>query len=223
MAFKTAFAHHRYKLIAAAAALVLLGSAGIWVFIEFDLFHRIMALINEKTPAGLFISLMAVLPLVGAPLSLFLFFLGVKFGLAKGLLLVLVMMPFHLLVAYFLSWAVRRPLVKYLVDRKNYQIPVVPENKAFIFSFLFLTFPVFPYVVKLYMLPLAGVPFRYCFWLNWGVQGIMCIPFVLLGRSAADLNLWLFGAAAAAFAVLYLFLRWAKTQYMALQENPKKP
>ncbi|MEZ4579439.1 MAG: hypothetical protein R2875_15945 [Desulfobacterales bacterium] len=73
-------------------------------------------------------------------------------------------------------------------------------------------------MVKIYMLPMARVDFRYCFWLNWGVQ-TMCIPFVLLGRSAADLNLWLFGVAITAFVLLYLFLRWAKKQYLNLQKE----
>jgi uncharacterized membrane protein YdjX (TVP38/TMEM64 family) len=218
MRLKEKITNHKYIILAAAAGLVLMAAAA-WALIEFDLLRQILSVINEKTPPALFILLMAFLPLAGAPLSLFLFFLGVKFGVVKGLLLVAVLMPFHLLAAYLLVLTVRRPLVNYLVSRKNYQIPEVPKDKAFIFSFLFLTFPVFPYVVKIYMLPLAGVDFRYCFWLNWGVQGTMCIPFVLLGRSAADLNIWLFGVTVTAFILLYLFLRWAKKQYLALQKE----
>ena len=210
--------HHKYMVLAAIAGLTLIAVA-VWALLEFGLLQQVLSVINEKTPPELFVLLMAFLPLAGLPISLFLFFLGVKFGLVKGLLLLAVLMPFHLLAAYGLVITVRRPLVNYLVNRKNYQIPVVPEDKAFIFSFLFLTFPVFPYVVKIYMLPLAGVDFRYCFWLNWGVQGTMCIPFVLLGRSAADLNLWLFGVTITAFVLLYLFLRWAKKQYLALQKE----
>ena len=205
-------------VLAAIAGLALIAVA-VWALLEFGLLQQVLSVINEKTPPELFVLLMAFLPLAGVPISLFLFFLGVKFGLVKGLLLLAVLMPFHLLAAYGLVITVRRPLVNYLVHRKNYQIPVVPEDKAFIFSFLFLTFPVFPYVVKIYMLPLAGVDFRYCFWLNWGVQGTMCIPFVLLGRSAADLNLWLFGVTITAFVLLYLFLRWAKKQYLNLQKE----
>ena len=205
-------------VLAAIAGLALIAVA-VWALLEFGLLQQVLSVINEKTPPELFVLLMAFLPLAGVPISLFLFFLGVKFGLVKGLLLLAVLMPFHLLAAYGLVITVRRPLVNYLVNRKNYQIPVVPEDKAFIFSFLFLTFPVFPYVVKIYMLPLAGVDFRYCFWLNWGVQGTMCIPFVLLGRSAADLNLWLFGVTITAFVLLYLFLRWAKKQYLNLQKE----
>ena len=104
-------------------------------------------------------------------------------------------------------------------DYKNYQIPEVPEDKELIFSFFTLTFPVFPYAAKLFLLPLAGVKFRYCFWLNWAIQGVMCIPFVLLGRSAADLNVMMFGVAIAVIVVMFIFLRWAKKQYIALQKE----
>ena len=76
----------------------------------------------------------------------------------------------------------------------------------------------FPYAVKLYMLPLTGVKFRYCFWLNWAVQGILCIPFVLLGKSAMDLNAEMFGATLLLFVLFYFFLRWAKKQYLAIQK-----
>lgn len=207
-----------YKILMVAAALAVM-SVAVWILVKYDLFHQITALINENTPDELFILMMASLPLVGVPISFFLFFLGVKFGIVKGLLVLASTMPVHMLVAYFVALTLRKPLVGYLVNRKNYQIPQVPADKEFIFSFLFLTFPVFPYAVKIYMLPLAGIKFRYCFWLNWAVQGTMCIPFVLLGRSAADLNLMLFGVTIAVFAAMYIFLRWAKKQYLALQKE----
>lgn len=209
---------HKYKIVMALAAVTVMAATA-FLLIRYDLYHQVTALINENTPATVFIPMLVLLPLVGAPLSLFLFLIGIKFGFVKGLLLLEAIMPVHILVAYFLAIAVRKPLVDYLVVRKNYQIPEVPEDKAFMFSFFFLTFPVFPYSVKIYMLPLAGVPFRYCFWLNWAIQGTLCIPFVLLGRSAADLNMTLFGVTILAFAALYFFLRWAKKQYVELQKN----
>lgn len=212
------FQNHKYKMVLSAAALAVIAAA-VWILIEFDLYQQVTTVINEKTPTEFFIPMFILLPLAGAPLSLFLLLIGIKFGFFKGLLLLMVIMPLHLLIAYFLALTVRRPLVNYLVKRKNYQIPEVPKDKAFIFSFLFLTFPVFPYVVKIYMLPLAGVEFRYCFWLNWIIQGTMCIPFVLLGRSAADWNPAMFGITLMAFVALYVFLRWAKKQYIALQEG----
>ena len=218
MHLKEIFLKHKFKIWIALAAVALIAAA-VWVLIKYDLFHQVTALINENTPAELFIPLMIVLPLVGVPISFFLLLLGIKFGLLNGLLLLEASLPLHMLIAYFLAIAVRKPIENYLVHRKNYQIPEVPEHRAFIFSFLFLTFPVFPYAVKIYMLPLTGVKFRYCFWLNWAIQGILCIPFVLLGRSAADMNIAMFGVTILVFIVMYFFLHWAKKQYAKLQKE----
>jgi uncharacterized membrane protein YdjX (TVP38/TMEM64 family) len=200
-------------------ALITLMAAAVYILIAFDLFHQVTALINENTPPELFVGLMLALPLAGVPLTLFLLFLGAKFGVLTGLLILEVILPIHMTAAFVLAHAVRKPLVAYLVNRKNYQIPVVPEHHALMFSFFFITFPVFPYSVKLYLLPLAGVKFRYCVWLNWAVQGILCIPFVLLGKSAMDMNIELFGITLVIFVILFLFLRWAKKQYLAIQKT----
>ncbi|MBC2714043.1 MAG: hypothetical protein HF978_01930 [Desulfobacteraceae bacterium] len=209
---------HKYKILIVLAALSVIAAA-VYILIKYDLFHQVTALINEKTPAELFIPMMVFLPLVGVPLTFFLLLLGIKFGVLSGLFLLEVIIPVQILIAYFLAIGVRNPIESYLVKRKNYQIPEVPEDKAFIFSFFTLTFPVFPYSVKLYLLPLAGVKFRYCFWLNWAIQGTMCIPFVLLGRSAADLNAAMFGVTMLVIIAMFIFLRWAKKQYVALQKE----
>jgi uncharacterized membrane protein YdjX (TVP38/TMEM64 family) len=209
---------NKYKIMIGLAGIVVIAIAAL-LLIKYDLFHQVTALINENTPAKLFIPLMVVLPLVGVPLSFFLLLIGIKFGAINGLLLLEAIIPVHILIAYLLATCVRNPIESYLVKRKNYQIPEVPEDKAFLFSFFTLTFPVFPYSVKLYLLPLAGVKFRYCFWLNWAINGIMCIPFVLLGRSAADLNAVMFGATVLVIIAMFIFLRWAKKQYVALQKE----
>lgn len=208
----------KYKIFIGLAASVFI-VAGVYIFIEYELFQKVTALINENTPAELFITLMIFLPLVGVPLSVFIFLLGMKFGLLYGILLLEIMLPIHMLTAYLLAHVVRKPIENYLIKQKNYQLPKVPAKKALVYSFLFLVFPAFPYSVKIYMLPLAGVRFRYCFWLNWAVQGILCIPFVLLGKSAADLNAVMFGITILIFIVMYFFLHWARKQYSALQKE----
>lgn len=173
--------------------------------------------ISENTPARVFLPLMLALPLVGVPLSFFLLVLGIKFGLGFGLLILEIMLPAHMLIAYFLAKGIRAPIETYLIRRKNIQIPEIPETKALMFSFLVTTFPMFPYAIKLYLLPLAGVRFRYCFWVNWAVQGTLCIPFVLLGRSAAEMNVPLLATAVVAIVVIFFLLRWAGRRYTAVQ------
>jgi len=209
---------HRYKILIVAVGLLGIAAA-VYLLIKYDLYHQVTALINEGTPVKLFVPMMIFLPLAGVPLTFFLLLVGLKFGTLNGLLLLEAVIPAHMLIAYLLATGVRHPIENFLVKRKNYQIPEVPEDKEFLFSFFTLTFPVFPYSVKLYLLPLAGVKFRYCFWLNWAIQGTMTIPFVLLGRSAADLNAVMFGATVLVIFAMFIFLRWAKKQYVALQKE----
>lgn len=205
----------------AAAFLVMHGDAlwGAVARIIAQVMAQLTYLISENTPAKIFIPMMAVLPLVGVPLTFFLLVLGIKFGVVPGLLLLETIIPIHILSAYLLAVGVRAPIEKYLIRRKNFQIPEVPPQKALVFSFLVVTFPVFPYAVKLYLLPLAGVRFRYCFWMNWAVQGILCIPFVLLGRSAAEMNLVMLTLTLLAIVAIFFFLRWAGKQYTAFQKE----
>ena len=128
----------KFKLAIGFIGLVCI-AAGLYVQFEYGLIQRIISLINENTPPELFIILFVCLPLAGVPISFFILLLGIKFGLGYGLLLLEVILPVHMLFAYFLAHAVRKPIVNYLVNRKNYQIPEVPEEKALMFSFLFLT------------------------------------------------------------------------------------
>ena len=209
---------HRYKILIVAVGLLGIAAA-VYLLIKYDLYHQVTDLINEGTPVKLFVPMMIFLPLAGVPLTFFLLLIGLKFGTLNGLLLLEAIIPAHILIAYLLATGVRNPIESYLVKRKNYQIPEVPEDKEFLFSFFTLTFPVFPYSVKLYLLPLAGVKFRYCFWLNWAIQGTMTIPFVLLGRSAADLNGVMFGVTILVIIAMLLFLRWTKKRYVALQKE----
>jgi uncharacterized membrane protein YdjX (TVP38/TMEM64 family) len=214
----------RIKLLVGAALLI--GLAGmIYLQMEYDLYHKVIHLIQKDIPIEMFIVLMIFLPLAGFPLSAFIFPLGVKFGLIKGMLLLELILPLHFIFAYVLAVYLRKAIENFLVNRKKYQIPTIPEDKMLLYSFLFLACPVFPYSVKLYILPLAGLPFRYYFWLNWLIQGTLCIPFLLLGKSAADLdtsvsimNILIFVIALVIFFAMFLLLRRAQKRL----DSPRK-
>jgi uncharacterized membrane protein YdjX (TVP38/TMEM64 family) len=214
----------RLRLLIGVALLI--GLAGIiYLQMEYDLYHKAIALIQNDIPMNLFIILMIFLPLIGFPLSAFILPLGVKFGLVKGMLLLEIILPLHFIFAYALAVYLRRAIENYLVNQKKYQIPTIPDDKKLLYSILFLACPIFPYSVKLYILPLAGLPFRYYFWLNWLIQGTLCIPFLLLGKSAADLdtsvslmNILAFAGALVIFFAMLLLLRRAQKRL----DSPQK-
>ncbi len=207
---------NRWVAASLLIALVAIGVLGFYGLVRLDLIEQATALINRNTPTWLFIILMLLLPLVGAPLSLFIFVLGIKFGIGWGVLLLALIMPFHLLVAYGIARSIRQPIRNYLINRRNFNIPEIPEEKMALFSFLFLAVPLLPYAAKNYALPLTGAPFRYCVGMNWAVQGTLSVPFVVLGKSTADMNLWLFGATLAVLAVLFGVLRRLRRWYETL-------
>jgi len=208
----------KLKILIGLILMVCL-AAGIYLTVKFDMYDRVIGLINKNTPAGLFIVLLIILPLVGMVLSVFLVVLGIKFGIVYGILLIEIILPLHFLIGYGLAVSLRKPIENYLVKRKNYRVPTIPKEKMLIYSSLLLVFPMFPYTAKIYILPLAGVPFRYCFWLNWLIQGILCIPFVMLGKSAVDKNIGLMAITLVIILAIVLFLRWLQKRYSGFEKE----
>ncbi|MFO7838311.1 MAG: hypothetical protein R6X08_02275 [Desulfosalsimonadaceae bacterium] len=213
----TRLLRHRWLASGIALAALLCGVLAVYAMLRWDLIAQGTQMIDKNTPAPLFLLLFLLLPLVGMPMSVFIFVLGVKFGAVYGILILALIMPLHILVSFFIARWVRQPLLAFLVERRNYRIPEIPPGKMALFCFLFLAVPVVPYAAKNYILPLAGAPFRYCVWMNWAVQGALAIPFVFLGKSAADMNVLVFGITLAVLAVLFVLLRWIRRWYEALQ------
>jgi len=218
-------------IIAGIIACVFILAAGGYLVVKYDLFNWVLSIVNEGTPAELFIVLMIVLPMIGVPFSVFIFLLAVKFGVLKGILLLEVVLPIQMFVAYFLVVSIRKPIENYLINHLNYKLPTIPKDKELVFSFFFLAVPGIPYAPKIYLLPLAGIPFRYCFWMNWILQGILAIPFVLAGKSIVDIFGSVLGESGEGidytllvvtvlfFILLYIFLRWAKKRFAAIEKE----
>ncbi len=197
-------------LLITAAALAV---TGIYLAVHFGLFQDIISIINEDLSTPLFIVLMVVLPVVGFPISIFLIIAGIKFGVLYSILLWLMILPFHTTIAFLAAKSLRPLLEKILGNTFGYTVPAIPHDKEGLFSFIFLAIPGIPYAGKNYLLPLAGVSFRYCVMMNCIVQSVMGLPFILLGKSGADMNLSLFYIALLAFILLFILLRRLKKNY----------
>ena len=199
-------------LILAGIALAVLGAAALYLIFRFDLLTRSVQYLNEDMPNWLFLVLIAVLPIFGAPFSPFLVLAGIKFGAVGGLALLMVLMPFQMVVTYGIATLLHLRLRR-LLERFGYKIPQIPEDRAALFSFIWLALPGAPYAVKNFALPLAGAPFRYCLWMNWALQGVYGAGFVVLGRSAADMNLWIFLLALALLGGAFGLVKWVRRRY----------
>jgi hypothetical protein len=73
--------------------------------------------------------------------------------------------------------------------------------------------PGIPYGGKNFLLPLAGLEFRYCVVMNCTVQSILGLPFIILGKSGAEKDPLLFSIALLTLVVLAVALRWLKRRY----------
>ena len=201
------------KIKITIAALLVAGVAAVGYFaVSHDLIPRAIALINENTPVPLFIALMIILPIIGVPITPFLLVLGIKFGLARGILLMVLIMPVHMIISFALT-RIAGDLVLGLLSRGSYTIPRVPADKQIRFSFVVAAVPLLPYAVKNFLMPLAGIPFRLYLAMNWSCQTVLALPAVVLGSSVANLNPWMFILALVGMAILYLVISWIERTY----------
>ncbi len=111
-----------------------------------------------------FFTAMAILPALGAPISIFFLTAGSAFGERLGvgpvIGLALLAITFNLCLSYFLASRALRPLLEKLVVRLGYQLPQVGAGDATDLIILLRVTPGLPYPVQNYLLGLAGVPFK---------------------------------------------------------------
>ena len=151
--------------------------------------------------------------MIGFPISVFLIIAGIKFGILYAVLLWLFILPIHALSGYAAASYLRPSLKRLLNNTLGYKVPAIPAQHEAIYSFLFLAIPGIPYAAKNYLLPLAGVSVRYCVVMNCLVQSLLGLPFIILGKSGAEMDPTLLYIAIAVFTLLFLAIRWLKKRY----------
>ncbi len=202
-------------LVGLSILLIIIGVVvlGKYLTIEYEYYQKVISYIDESMSPFIYIALMLFMPLIGFPISVFLIIGGIKFGIFHGILLWLLVLPAHALIGFYVARPLRNFLIRIFRDKLDYRIPEVPENNTAMFSFVFLAIPGIPYAVKNYMLPLAGVPFRYCVFMNAIIQSVQGIPFIVLGKSVADMDMTLFYVAILFLLMVFIMLRYLKKWY----------
>ncbi len=183
-----------------------------YLFWKNNWFYNVINIIDENTPAPIFIVLLLILPALGFPASIFFVLTGIKFGILVGLLLMLISVPVHLILSFFMVKLFRSILKQYLL-RKNYKIPTIREGKQIRYSFLVFVLPVFPYAIKNIFLPMTGTPFLLYFGMGWICHSIFIAPIVILGSSAANLNFIQFVTAIVCIMILFFIIAMFEKKY----------
>ncbi len=193
------------KLGIPALLVLLLGGAVYW-----RLGDEIAAFMNyvlrEETHPGLFLLMFVVLPPIGFPISAFLVLIGAKFGAWAGVLIMAAGIPIHLLVAFFVAHSFLRAMIRRYLEKIDYELPEVPQDKVVWFSCFFMAVPGLSYTLKNYTLALSGVPFKYFFLSGYLIQAAMGIPFVIAGEALAGKSLLLLAAVLIVLLVIYFIV-----------------
>jgi uncharacterized membrane protein YdjX (TVP38/TMEM64 family) len=140
--------------------------AGVLVTIAVVMFVDLKSLhaYAERLNGAALFALMALLPLVGVPVSILYVVAGAKFGHTWGLVATAAAISIHLTGYWWIahSW-LKQPLDR-LFTRTRYHKPQIPEGEYVPVCLLVSLMPGVPYAAKNYLLALGGVPFRQFFW-----------------------------------------------------------
>jgi uncharacterized membrane protein YdjX (TVP38/TMEM64 family) len=183
---RTIVARVRGAVLAVLVLTVLAVAA--YAFINHEPLTVLKNYLESRVHPLLFILLMAVLPICGVPISLFLVLVGMRFGIATGIALSAVTMLFHLIATYYLVHSFLRVWITGLLQRFSIPVPElqIMSNKRY--AFVFMLVPGLPYVVKNNLLALTGLPLVPYLLIGWLSQFLTAISFVIFGGAVIEMN-----------------------------------
>lgn len=136
--------------------------------------------------SGVVILLMALLPLVGFPISLVYLMAGARFGPWLGLPVVILVTAVHLVGTYWITRSfLRGPLERFLA-RRRYRLPHIPAGEYGSVCLLAALVPGPPYFARNYLLALTDIPFRIYFWVCLSVYVVRSVVAIMIGDLASD-------------------------------------
>jgi uncharacterized membrane protein YdjX (TVP38/TMEM64 family) len=200
-----------------AAIIVALG-VGL-LFFQDEIKSLLAFLQSDMAHPAVIILSFLVLPVVFFPVTALLVLIGIRFDVVSGLLMMFLLMPVHLVIAFSVVRSVFHGPVKRFAKKKGYPILDVPRKRYLEFGFLFMAVPGLPYSVKNYLLPVSGIPFREYFLISWLVNGVMGIPFVVLGDAASRWSIPLFLVFFVLFFMAYFITRKIRSRYDRLLQS----
>ncbi len=166
--------------------------------------------LDPDTHPALFFVTLAILPLLGFPISVFCVLAGAKFGLAGGLAAIGSAMAWHLLASYWLVKTHIKVMLQALLQRNNYNIPRIDADKRIRYAVVFTAIPVIPYAVKNLLLAMSDLRWPYYFLIAWPIQMLYGFPLVALTGAVQEQNLILAMIAGAGVLMASWFCHWAR-------------
>ena len=185
----------RWLLLAGVAAGGLIVGVAVWLGLRSlgynlrESLDWVLAQVRSLGPTAFF-GLMALLPSLGAPLSLFTLTAGPVFtpvlGLPTVILLSLLSLGINLSLTYALARWFLRPWVERLCVWLGFAIPEVADVDQRSLVILVRVTPGPPYALQNYLLGMAKIPFATYFVISWVVVSAYGCAFIVFGDALAQ-------------------------------------
>lgn len=169
-------------------ALILAAAAGVFFFTDLDFdwsrvtafWARVTEFIGGLEPM-LVIPLMALLPVVGFPISVVYLVAGARFGPLWGGVVVAGATAAHLVLSHAVATRFFRGPITRFVERRHKHLPNIPKDEHAAVAVIVSLAPGLPYVLRNYILALSGVPLRTYFWICLPIYVARSYVTILLG------------------------------------------
>lgn len=168
------------RRLTTAAFMVVFGLVG-WLIWDRGL---VGSLKDHANPFVIFAA-MAVLPIIGVPVTPFYVLAGAAFGPLIGLLGSLAALATNLILSFWTAHSGLRPRLIGVMQKTRYSLPKVEQTRdnALRFALMMKLAPGIPLSFKHYAIALAGVPFAVYFAVSFFISGLYLASLVVLGES----------------------------------------
>lgn len=168
-----------------AAAVTGLAAIGlIWRYTDLTL-AGVTDWIGGLSPLAV-LPAMALLPIAGFPISVVYLVAGARFGPVGGGIVVAGVTAVHLLGSYAIARSFLREPLRRFIARRHAHLPHIPQDEQAAVCLIASLIPGLPYVVRNYLLALAGVRLRYYFWVCLPIYVARSYVTILLGDMGSD-------------------------------------
>lgn len=188
---------HRRKVwwLVAVAVVALLGAALAIHYTGLS-WKGVITWIDGLHPLAV-LPVMAFLPIVGFPISVVYLVAGARFGPIWGGVVVAGVTVVHLLGTYLVAHSFLREPLRRFIARRHVQLPQIPPDEQAAVCVIAALVPGLPYVVRNYLLALAGVRLRLYLW--------VCLP-IYVARSYVTILLGDVGSAPTTTKIVVLIV-----------------
>jgi uncharacterized membrane protein YdjX (TVP38/TMEM64 family) len=136
----------------------------------------------QTWPAFLFFLMVALLPLIGFPISPLFIIAGIRFGVGWAIPFCLTALAMNLIISHWISTKVLHNFLQRIANKWNYSIPKVSHKNAAKWVFI-VRISGAPLAVQNYLLGLSYVPFWPYLWVSLASQAPVAIGVIVFGES----------------------------------------